>query len=132
TVRTYILIFVTILLIAGGFFAYTWLQPAATKKPARALGPITRQERPPATQTLRGLGVGESAWVKKYEKGELASQFRGERYEPQPDGTVHVTRPEAEFFSSDGSQRIRIQGVTGNVVVPTTPQGKSAKLQGGE
>ena len=55
------------------------------KKPTRTLGSITRQQRPAATQSLRGLASGESVWVKRYDPktGELSSQFKGERYDPQ-------------------------------------------------
>ena len=86
--RSALLILATLLLIGGGFFVYAMFQPTTKKTPQRALGPISRQGRMAATtQSLRGLQVGESVWVKRYDQktGELSSQFKGERYEPAGD-----------------------------------------------
>src|SRR5205809_7356347 len=128
--RSAILILVTLALIGGGFFVYTLFQPNGSKKPTRTLVPVTRQPYSAATQSLRGLQVGESVWVKRYDArtGELSSQFKGDRYEPQKDGTVHVEKPQAEFFSNDGRQRIRVEGVTGNVVMNLPPEEKPGKV----
>ena len=79
------------------------------------------------SHALRGIGEGESPWVKRYDAktGELASQFKSLTYKPKKDGTVDVDKPEAEFFSSDGKQMIRIDGITGNVLMNLTPEDKS-------
>ena len=49
--------------------------------------------------------------------GEIASRFRGDRYDPQKDNTVIVDHPQSEFFGSRGKQRFFIDGKTGHVVV---------------
>src|SRR5438552_16030289 len=98
--RSAVLILAALALIGGGFFVYTSFEPGAAKKSTRALGPIARQQRPAATQSLRGFAPGESVWVKRYDQktGELSSQFKGERYTPRNDNTVDVEKPQAEFF----------------------------------
>ena len=126
--RSFAIVMITLLAIGGGFFAYTFFQPAAAKKPTRALANATRVQRPtPTTHTLQGLQSGDDAWVKRYDSktGELASQFTGDKYEPVGGGMVHVVNPKAEFFSNDGKQKIRVAGATGNVLMNLPPQGKS-------
>src|SRR5215211_4633463 len=121
--RSVLLILATLVLLGGGLAAYVWLQPDGTHKPIRASSttPSKLQQRlASTTQSLGGVGSGDNPWIKQYANGELSTQFRGERYEPQSDG-FHVERPQAEFFSTDGRQRIRIEGVTGDIVTPAPP-----------
>lgn len=120
--RSFLLILTTLVVLGGGFAVYAWLQPTtAAQRPGRALsGPSRLQRMAATTQSLGGVGSGDNPWIKRYVDGELASQFRGERYDPQADG-FHVERPQAEFFSADGKQRIRVEGASGDVVTPAPP-----------
>ncbi len=124
--RSVLLILATVVLICTGLFIYPSLQPPVPKKPKGSLGTINNP-RPQLSQAMRGLGDGEHPWVKRYDAktGELASQFKSRTDKPKKDGTVDVDDPEAEFFSNDGKQRIRINGVTGNVVMKLGPEDKS-------
>src|SRR5678815_5567857 len=80
TMRSAILILLTVLLVAGGLALYTLTQPPPAPKPLRTLtGPSTA--RATTGESIRGIGSGENAWVKRYEGGELHSQFRGDKYE---------------------------------------------------
>src|SRR5688572_5595540 len=102
---------------------YTWLQPPTPQNARNAIAPATRP-RFESGESLRGIQQGENVWIKRYDEktGELSSQFKGSRYTPQKDGTVDVEKPEAEFFSDDGKQRVRIEGISGNVLMELGPQ----------
>lgn len=129
--RSIIIIFVTLVVLGGGFALYSWFQPTAAQKPTKTISMIGRQQRPQTTQSLGGIGGGNNPWIKVFERGELSRQFRGERYDPQQGDTVHVIKPQAEFFSNDGTQRVRIEGATGTVVVPMAPEENPGRMQGG-
>jgi hypothetical protein len=118
-VRSVLVICATILLIGGGFFAYLWFQPAVAERPINKIAARQAASRPTSTTKISGLGSTDSAWILRIDPktGELASQFRGERYDPQPGNIVLVDHPEAEFFSNDGKQRIHIGGQKGRVHV---------------
>lgn len=122
--RSSLLIIGTVLVIAliGG--VYVWLQPAppqttevirTTSMPSLPPPPVASTG--PATQPL--VGTGENIWVKIFDEktGRLAWQFRDGGHQPQPDGSVNVTHPQAEFFLDDG-QIITIDGSHGRMVVP--------------
>jgi hypothetical protein len=131
--RSFLLIICTVAVITGGFFVYNaMLGSGGTSQAQHTLAPPSLAERPgPTSQSLRGLGVGDSVWVKRYDPktGELASQFKGDKYIPQPDGvTVHVERPQAEFFTNDGSQRLRIEGASGDVVMNLPPSDQKGQM----
>ena len=116
------------LLVGGGLALYTLTQPTPAPRPLRTLtNPATA--RATTGESIRGVGSGEHAWVKRYESGELHSQFRGDKYEPQKDGTVHVVRPQAEFFATEGRQRVRIEGITGDIVTQLPPEQNDGRLQ---
>ena len=128
--RSILLICCTIVVLALVFFGYLWFQPSVAERPLGRLGSHQPTSRPQSTTKIAGLGVVESAWILRIDPktGELASRFRGDRYDPQPGNVVLVDRPEAEFFASDGKQRIRIEGTHGRVVVP----GSAAKQKPGD
>ena len=99
--RSFLKIFITFVVLAGGFAAYVLLQPASTFR--------TESNVRPAPQMLvRGeggmlIGEGENAWVRQFDdEGRLASRFRAAKWEPQKSGLVRVIRPEAELFLKGG------------------------------
>ncbi|MEA2709270.1 MAG: hypothetical protein QOF78_1871, partial [Phycisphaerales bacterium] len=130
--RTFLIIFLTMLALGGGFAIYLSLQNPVAKKPTKSLVATPRTQRSAATtQSVHGIGSGDNPWIKRFEKGELASQFRGVRWEPRGGELVFVTRPEAEFFSGDGQQLLRVEGESGEVTVPGGGQPASNARPGG-
>jgi hypothetical protein len=128
--RSFLLIFATLLLVGGAFAAYLWWQPEAAKRPTKANVSAVRTSRGTPTttqQSLHGIGGGENPWVKRFENGELTSQFRSLRWTPKGGEVVEVTKPEAQFFSGDGTQMLVVEGVSGEVIVP----GGAAAAQSG-
>jgi len=117
--RSFLLICATILCLAIAFVAYLWFQPAVANRPIAKLLSSHPTSRPQATTKISGLGTVHSGWIVKIDPktGEIASRFRGDRYDPQKDNTVFVEHPQSEFFGSGGKQRIFIDGKTGHVVV---------------
>ena len=141
--RTFLKIFLTVVVLAGAFVAYIVFQPASAARQA-----ATR----PAPQVLKRnaegmiIGEGENAWVRQFDdEGRLASRFRAEKWEPQKNGLVRVIRPEAELLlkggrDKDGKERprplVRIRGDDGEVVVQSLPDAAAtdkplASSQGG-
>ena len=117
----------TVGLLLAGFAVYSWIQPA---RPLRQIGSGSAQTKtvePPATapsnQNLP-ISSGEKVFVESFDNktGYLTRRFRGATWDPQPDGTVKVRLPEAEFFSNSG-QVLRVRGDRGEVVVPTSGGG---------
>jgi hypothetical protein len=91
--RSFLLIFATVVVLVAAFCVYAYLQPTRAARPTKTLTTtVSSLQRPELEQSLRGVGSGEKGWVYRYDPktGELASQFRGEHYEPQKDGTVNV------------------------------------------
>src|SRR3954469_4260519 len=130
--RSFVLIFATVVVLVAGFCVYAYFQPARAARPAKTLSATmpTPAERPRLDQSLHGIGSGDKGWLIKYdEKGDLASKSRGEHYEPQKDGTVNVTQPQADFFMSDNGvpQRLRVEGSRGNVVMDLPPDERPGK-----
>lgn len=131
--RTFLKIFVTFVVLAGGFAAYLiWQPPSAVQ---------TQAGKRVAPQTLqRGegglIGEGYNAWVRQFdEEGRLASRFRAEKWEPEKNGLVRVIRPEAELIlkggkDKDGKEkprpRVTIRGDHGQVVVESLPDAAAA------
>ncbi|CAN5570832.1 hypothetical protein BH09PLA1_BH09PLA1_29240 [soil metagenome] len=121
--RSVVVILITIILLAGGFTLYSWMQPArAPRKLSRA--PVEAKDvAPPATNPANQslpISKGEKVFVESFDNktGNLSRRFRGATWDPQPDGTVNVQQPEAEFFSNDG-QVLRVRGERGEIVVPS-------------
>ncbi|MGH7213425.1 MAG: hypothetical protein ACREIT_01390 [Tepidisphaeraceae bacterium] len=127
--RSLILTFLTLALLACGLAAYLLLQDGGVAGEAGgdgASGELPVAATFPTTgEGIQGIHGGEGMWVKQFdaETGELVSQFRGARFDPRKDGTVFVTHPEAEFFLGDG-QVLRIEGRDGVVVLPDTGTGE--------
>ncbi|MGB7159319.1 MAG: hypothetical protein WBD40_14720, partial [Tepidisphaeraceae bacterium] len=126
--RSLLLVIATLVLVVCGFVIYSQVQSPTTPRAQRpeVKGPTSI----PAGAGSRGgsttqpmVGTGEDGWVKRYDqRGELASQFRADRFDPKPDGTVDVDRPVAEFMLS-GGRLIRIEGRNGSVIMPPPPTG---------
>jgi hypothetical protein len=130
--RSFLLIIATVIFLAGGLAMYTLMQPAGSAQSSRRAPLSTTRPRPEAGPRMRGVGDGTSPWVKMFdENGELKSQFRALKWDPQSDDTVNVEGREAEFFTSDGRQRIRIEGKDGNVILPPNGERGDVNLQGG-
>ena len=128
--RSLIVILATITLLAGGFALYTWMQPARSVHrragncaAAGMARPITAPATSPANQSLP-VSRGEKVFVESFDNktGNLIRRFRGATWDPQPDGTVKVEQPEAEFFATNG-QILRVRGERGEIVVPTGSSG---------
>lgn len=127
--RSLKLTLVTVLLLLAGFFIYWCMQPGseARRNAADAGSPLAR---PLINDTSGIAGPGLSPRIKKFNNrtGALMSQFMAEQYVPHEDGSIHVTRPQAEFFLS-GGQILRIEGATGIITVPEMPRKDNANLK---
>lgn len=131
--RTFLKLFVTLILLAGGFAAYLVFQPQSS-----VLKTSIRPAPQALTRNAAGLliGEGENAWVRQFDaEGRLASRFRAEKWEPEKNGLVRVTRPEAELILKGGKDKdgrekprplVRIRGDDGEVVVRSLPDAASA------
>lgn len=122
--RSFLLILCTVLLLAGAFTIYWFLQPpTALVEPPRprqlSSGPITTQP------TIGVLGSGRQGWVKSFNSaGDLAGEFFAERYDPQPDSTIRVEKPQAKIYLPHG-QYLWLTGETGTIVVDQSDTGGS-------
>src|SRR4051812_2925210 len=126
--RRFLKIFVTVVILAGGFVAYLLHQPSGPQQ-GLSSGPPAIQPR----QTNDGdliVGKGEYAWVRQFDdQGKLSSRFRAQKWDPQKNGLVKVTRPEAELYvkgKGDARARISIQGTDGEVVTESLPEASQA------
>jgi hypothetical protein len=115
--RSAILVIATLVLLVGAFFVYRTAQTPVgmTAERPRAIevaaAPTTQQNR-------MSIGPGENVWVVQHDSdtGRMANRFRGARYDWNPDGSMKVERPQAEFFLDEG-RILRVSGERGNVVV---------------
>jgi hypothetical protein len=132
--RSLLVILATMLVLAGGFFLYFWMQPetrVARPEPTAQIAPMTQPfAEGSATQpTIRG---GEGAWLKHFDDKTLALsyEFRGKKFTPQQNGTVDVEEPEARFYLDRG-QLLTIEGDRGNVVTENSgsPMAKASASQ---
>ena len=94
--RSILIIFATIVLIACGFFAYLWFQPAVTTSTssntsngtsttapaAPMIAPASRPTEIPDPERVGGAGVSENIYVKVPDEktGALATEFRAKRF----------------------------------------------------
>ncbi|HZL34819.1 MAG TPA: hypothetical protein VFC78_05880, partial [Tepidisphaeraceae bacterium] len=129
--RSFVLVTLACLVLGGAFFVYTWMQP---KNMAGATGgALSTDPAPPSPATrstgMGAMGPGSGAWVLDFDQqtGQLKSRFRSDEYLPQSNGIVKVTGPEAEFFMPN-HQKMRIVGLTGEVVVPGTTENSKGSL----
>ena len=126
--RATLLIIGTIVVIAIAFTAYILLQTPPPK--GGTVFQPTDAPPPPNSESVdsQTLHPGENVFMKSYDSKthQLSNQFRAETYNPKPDGTIDMTKPEAQFFLG-GGQMLQINGETANVVDPNSAGGK---LQG--
>jgi hypothetical protein len=121
----------SILLIVGtvGVLAIVFGLYMAAQSHQAAVPQLAAQAKPPTDipvgplPSQQQLHQGEDAFFQVFDKhtGELTSQYRAHRYDPQPDGTVELTLPEADFFLNDG-QVMKVSGQHGRVVMPPGAQ----------
>ena len=119
--RSVILVIITALGLAGLFVAYWTMQPLNSV--VKPLGSRPEQVRAVAATGphMDVFHPGDQIWLKQYDdNGQLASKFRGTEYLPQPDGTVLVKDPVAQFLLAN-HQRIDVEGTDGNVIVKDRP-----------
>jgi len=126
--RSILLIVGTVVVLAVVFGLYMASQSheasvpqlAAEAKPPTdvPVGPLAGEQQ---------LHQGEDAFFQVFDKhtGEVTSQYRAHQYDPQPDGTVLLDLPEADFFLNDG-QVMKVRGKHGRVVMPPGAQGSKS------
>src|SRR5258708_15339246 len=120
--RSYTVVILSGFVLAALFLLY-WVMQRAGVKPALANDRtnVIPDKPDPSAMTKAGLGPGENIWVKQYDsKGVIASRFSGDQYIPQPDGTIKVTKPVAQFFLAN-HQHLEVHGTEGNVVMTDVP-----------
>lgn len=121
--RTVLLLLGTIVLLAGGFVGYWFLQrPDAARVPGA--GEAARHKPMPIEkgETATVVHGGKNVWLKQFDESHrLTSQFRAEDFNPQKEGYIRVTKPESHFFLR-GGQWIRVTGETGDVYVNNLPE----------
>lgn len=126
--RSFVLVIFSAIGLAGLFMAYWVMQPGSS-----APGALTRDDRlPPLPKkdapSFDHIHETDNAWVLQYDKqGQLSSAFKGDHYQPKPDGTVDVTNPAAKFMLAN-HQHLEIIGTTGNIVLKATGAGGSGGL----
>ena len=129
--RSFVLILCTFLLLIGAFSVYWFLQPKTTiieppRERQSTAGPAATTR-----QTLGVLGSGQRGWVKSFNSvGDLASEFFAQRYDPQPDSTIRVEKPQAKIYLPHG-QYIWLTGETGVIAMdPSDTPDNSMALSG--
>jgi hypothetical protein len=127
--RTFLKIFITVVVLAGGFVGYILLQPPSALKSQVTTRPVAQPLKKSESGML--IGEGENAWIRQFDaEGRLASRFRAGKWEPQKSGLVRVVKPEAELFlkAPKGKPRplVIITGDEGEVVVQSLPDAAQA------
>ena len=127
--RSLVLILATLGLLMLGFLIYNFTQPK--------LAPLNNEPyeaavatRPVATDNRMGIGPGEGVWIERHDPntGRLTERFRGNHYDWNPDNSMKVESPQAEFFLDQG-RILRVNGNHGNVVVEEGgPPGKNSAV----
>lgn len=117
--RTTLILLGTLVALCGFVYFFVWQDPdakrlstqLATQPPpaARVQPPTDSGQTPPA-------GGGRDVRLETIDaaSGRIVNDFRAERYDPQPDGTVRVSNPQVRIFQRDGS-RIELLAQTGRV-----------------
>jgi hypothetical protein len=131
--RSFLIVLATVVVIGAGFFAYLWTQggstPGTNATKVRRTAPASRPEEMSTTSPMIGAGAG--AWMKSFDEhtGEISQEFRAAKYDPQRDGTVKVTLPEARFYlgRGDARQLLVVRGKQGRVVVPDAAANRSTQ-----
>lgn len=126
------LIVITLVILALLFLGFLWMQPPTGQQVSgpKTEGPTTSMR--PQVGEAGGesiIGQGTGVWVQTFDKdtARLLHEFRAERYDPPKNGLVHVLKPEARFYMSDGSVTT-LAAEDGQVVMPE-PAKKDPRLQ---
>jgi hypothetical protein len=118
--RSFVLVILAALLLAGLFLGYWMSQPASLR--IKTNESIKLPVPPPPKPDSLALREGDRVWLSQYDKnGQLISRFSADQYIPQADGTIRVTKPVAQFFLAN-HQHLEIQGDDGNVVAKDVPR----------
>src|SRR5437867_3582917 len=121
--RSFLKIFLTVVVLSSGFVGYVLWQPAAAKRTEATRPPEVQPRHQPHGDAI--VGGGEQGWVRQFDNaGNLSSRFRLHEWEPPENGLIHVTRPEAEFYfkgKSDARAKVTVQGADGEVTAETLP-----------
>jgi hypothetical protein len=132
--RRILLILVTLLLLGGGFYLYLSVQkPPPQEARPRGFAETTMPSlAPPSTgPAVVGVGSGTDVAVKVFDRktGALSYQFIAERYDPQADGSVNVTRPHARFYLGNGKV-VALRGVDGRITMENAAANAQAIASG--
>lgn len=115
--RSLVLLLISLGVLLMAFMVYELVQP-----PVEPLNKYPHSDvltaPPPATDNRMGIGPGQGVWIERHDPNtaRLTERFRGEHYDWNPDGTMKVDKPQAEFFLDQG-RVLRVDGDRGNVVV---------------
>src|SRR4051794_8131002 len=95
--KTSFKILIALAIISGAFAVYFFTM-ANTNVAKDIVKPVEKaQKRPEGDGGV--LNRGEKAWVSQYDpNGQLSYRFNAFNYTPQNDGTILVSKPEAEMF----------------------------------
>lgn len=122
--RSFILVVVTLFVLTMGYLAYWWTQSGPSRH-----GPVAEPSATTRTYDMQPggkngpIGQTEDGWLQMFDShGEVASQYKYDRCDPQRDGRYRVQKAVAEFFLKD-DQRLRIDGATGLISMPAAPSG---------
>src|SRR4051812_15722842 len=130
--RSVLLLLGTAVLLGGGVAPYLLMQPGDVAKMSGDGAATTRHSALPidpseSTYTVRGA---KGAWLKRFDESRhQTSQFRGDDFVPQKDGSVRVKKPEAHFFLKNG-QWIRVIGETGDEYFSNVEPGATDPFSG--
>lgn len=127
--RSAALVALSVVVLAGAFALYVRLQPEVRSRLGGNDPPMVPGTRP-SGEAKGALPPGREPWVIQLREGsetELASRFRAYEYRPRDANVIDVTRPEVQFFLSDG-QMLRVTGPEGTVA---TPEAQGPGLAGG-
>src|SRR5262245_54168737 len=122
--RSFLIILGSIVVIGAAFFVYLWTEAGnITARTAQSNRPIVPATKPiDAPDATRMIGSGSAPWMRALDErtGEISQEFRAAKFDPQRDGTVKVTSPEARFYLGRGDSRqlLVMRGKHGRVVVP--------------
>src|SRR5690348_15906058 len=102
--RTLLLLLGTIVLLAGGFVGYWFIQRPDASHLAGAQEAAQHKPMPIENGDSASIVHGsKGVWLKEFDgDGRLKSRFRADDAIPQKEGYVRVTKPEAHFFLSGG------------------------------
>ncbi|HTW95912.1 MAG TPA: LPS export ABC transporter periplasmic protein LptC [Tepidisphaeraceae bacterium] len=120
--KSTLIILASIIVLWGGYAAYIKFIPA----PAPVVGNGDQAGQTPlptpSPDKQNPMQSGLGSWGNLYDKdGHLTTRFRAADYRRLPDGSYHLSHPEAEFYQPD-QQVIHLTAVTGDIIVQQDAQ----------